>query len=174
MGYPRQSLVCLNDTLYYHVIARCVRRAWLWGFDEYAERDYSHRKEWVIERLQCLTNVFAVNICAYAVMSNHYHLVLHVDQQRSAGFTACEIVERWSQLFTLPTAVKRWQAGEVYEAEATLALELIEHWRQRLIVSAQPTTFFPLAEQQAKLAASSMIQRGRDEAGTDRSASVLA
>src|SRR5687767_1047813 len=74
MGYARQSLVSLNDTPYYHVIARCVRRAWLWGFDEYSGRDYSHRKHWVLERLQLLTSIFSVDICAYAVMSNHYHL----------------------------------------------------------------------------------------------------
>ena len=61
MGYPRHSLVSLHDTPYYHVIARCVRRAWLWGFDEYAGRDYSHRKQWVIERLQFLSSVFAID-----------------------------------------------------------------------------------------------------------------
>jgi hypothetical protein len=51
MTYARKTLVSLNDTPYYHVVARCVRRAWLWGFDEYAGRDYSHRKEWILERL---------------------------------------------------------------------------------------------------------------------------
>ena len=66
-----------------HVVARCVRRAWLWGFDEYAGRDYSHRKEWVLERLSQLTSIFMIDICAYAVMSNHYHLVVFVDQARS-------------------------------------------------------------------------------------------
>ena len=68
MGYARHSLICLNDTPYYHVIARCVRRAWLWGFDEYAVRGYSHRKQWIIDRLQFLSSVFAIDICAYAVM----------------------------------------------------------------------------------------------------------
>ena len=93
MGYARKSLVCLNDTPYYHVIARCVRRAWLWGFDEYAGKDYSHRKAWVIDRLQALSAVFAIDICAYAVMSNHYHLVLHVDPARAAAWTPEQIVE---------------------------------------------------------------------------------
>jgi hypothetical protein len=46
MGYARKFLVCLNDTPYYHVIARCVRRARLWGFDQYAGKNYSHRKAW--------------------------------------------------------------------------------------------------------------------------------
>jgi hypothetical protein len=75
MGYPRKALVCLSDTPYYHVVARCVRRAWLWGFDEYADRDYSRRKQWVIERLELLVSIFAIDICAYAIMSNHFHLV---------------------------------------------------------------------------------------------------
>ena len=63
MTYARKSLVSLNDTPYYHVIARCVRRAWLWGFDEYAGRDYSHRKEWVLEPLAQLSSIFTIDIC---------------------------------------------------------------------------------------------------------------
>ena len=81
MTYARKTLVSLNDTPYYHVVARCVRRAWLWGVDEYAGRDYSHRKAWVLERLASQASIFAIDVCAYAVMSNHYHLVLHVDRE---------------------------------------------------------------------------------------------
>lgn len=82
MGYARKSQISLTDTPFYHVVARRVRRARLWGYDEYAGRDYSHRKAWVLERLTQLAAIFAIDICAYAVMSNHYHLVLFVDQQR--------------------------------------------------------------------------------------------
>lgn len=87
MGYARQSQICLNETPYYHVISRCVRRAWLWGYDAYARRDYSHRKAWVIERLERSSSIFAIDICAYAVMSNHYHLVLHVNRNRSRDWS---------------------------------------------------------------------------------------
>jgi hypothetical protein len=66
MGYARKNLVSLQDTPYYHCIARCVRRAWLWGTDEYAGRDYSHRKQWVIERLTQLCGIFPIEVCAYA------------------------------------------------------------------------------------------------------------
>jgi REP element-mobilizing transposase RayT len=110
-----------------------VRRAWLWGFDEYAGRDYSHRKDWVLERLEFLSGIFVIDICAYAVMSNHYHLVLRVDRDRIRACTAHEIIERWSRLFHVPTIVKRWQEGVALDAEAAVATRLIEQWRQRLI-----------------------------------------
>ncbi len=85
MTYARKSLISLQDTPYYHVVARCVRRAWLWGYDEYADRDYSHRKEWVLERLSELASIFAIDVCAYAVMSNHYHLVLQTQPVLASG-----------------------------------------------------------------------------------------
>jgi hypothetical protein len=71
MTYARKSLISLHDTPYYHVVARCVRRAWLWGADEYAGKDYSHRKTWMIERLEQLSSVFAIDVCAYAVMADY-------------------------------------------------------------------------------------------------------
>lgn len=132
MGYARKSLICLDDTPYYHVVARCVRRAWLWGFDEYAGKDYSHRKAWVLERLKSLSFVFSIDLCAYAVMSNHYHLVLHVDRARARRLSREEIVERWTRVFAMPALIQRWQQGLAGEAEQLLADRLIERWRDRL------------------------------------------
>jgi hypothetical protein len=133
MGYARKNLICLDDTPYYHVISRCVRRAWLWGFDPYAQRDYSHRKHWVLERLAHLTSIFAIDACAYAVMSNHYHLVLHVDRHRVREWSDQEVVERWSQVFRIPVPVKRWLEGEASEVEIEAAQQLVSRWRQRLM-----------------------------------------
>jgi hypothetical protein len=132
MGYARKALVSLQDTPYYHVVARCVRRAWLWGMDEYAGKDYSHRKSWVVERSSVLSRAFAIDVCAYAVMSNHYHLVLYVDQGRAAGWGLGEVVERWSTVFQLPELVKRWRSGEAAEVECQRAERIIETWRSRL------------------------------------------
>jgi hypothetical protein len=133
MGYPRKSLICLADTPYYHVVARCVRRAWLWGYDAYAGKDYSHRKRWILQRLDCLSNIFAIDLCAYAIMSNHYHLVLRVDRERCARWSSAEIVERWTRLFGQPPLIKRWLDGSVSTAERAAAEQLIECWRRRLI-----------------------------------------
>ena len=55
-----------------HVVARCVRRAWLCGVDEYAGKDYSHRKGWVVDRLTELSSIFAIDLCAFAVPSSGF------------------------------------------------------------------------------------------------------
>lgn len=133
MGYPRKSLICLEDTPYYHVVARCVRRAWLWGYDTYASKDYSHRKAWVLQRLRYLADVFSIDLCAYAIMSNHYHLVLRVDSTRMSRLSHDEIVTRWTQLFCMPPLIQRWRDGRASTAERMIAEELIERWRLRLI-----------------------------------------
>ena len=132
MTYARKTLISLQDTPYYHVVARCVRRAWLWGTDEYAGRDYSHRKAWALERLRLQSEVFAIEICAYAVMSNHYHLVLYVDRLRSKTWSLQEVVARWTQLYSAPPLVTRWERGEGGEAEREQAEKIIERWRSRL------------------------------------------
>jgi REP element-mobilizing transposase RayT len=132
MTYARKSLISLQDTPYYHVVARCVRRAWLWGFDEYAGRDYSHRKAWVLERLTQLSSMFAIDICAYAIMSNHYHLVVYVDQARARGWTMHEVIERWTQLFARPPLIERWEQGMCDDAEREIAERIVDLWRRRL------------------------------------------
>lgn len=132
MTYARKTLVSVNDTPYYHVVARCVRRAWLWGVDQYAGKDYSHRKAWVLERLTHLSSTFAIDLCAYAIMSNHYHLVVYVDQARARGWTQREVVERYGRLFARPRLVARWERGEAMDAEREAAERIIERWRARL------------------------------------------
>jgi REP element-mobilizing transposase RayT len=133
MGYPRQSQVSLKETPYYHCIGRCVRRAWLWGYDKYAGKDYSHRKQWVIDRLTELSQLFAIDICAYAVMSNHYHVVLYVDVMRAREWSEQAVVRRWTQLFQLPELVRRYLKEPVSKAEQDAAKQIIETWRARLM-----------------------------------------
>ena len=132
MGYARKNLICLQDTPYYHCVARCVRRAWLWGKDEYAGRDYSHRKHWVIDRLAHLAQIFAIEICAYAVMSNHYHLVVFVDRVKAKRWTREEVIERWSRLHQQPPLIRRYQEPEVLASEREAAERIIATWRERL------------------------------------------
>jgi len=42
---------------------------------------------------------FAIDICAFAVMHNHLHLVLCVDDKQSKAWSTMEVLQRWHQLF---------------------------------------------------------------------------
>ena len=65
-------------------------------------------------------------------MSNHYHLVVYVDQQRAEQLTERQVVDRWTQIFGAPLQVTRYLSGEAAEAEAELARSMILLWRMRL------------------------------------------
>ena len=138
MTRARSSLVSLSDTPYYHVVGRCVRRAFLCGFDKLTNQDYSHRKVWVLDRLRQLSQVFCIEICAYAVMSNHYHLVLHVNTKAAEVLSDIEVMNRWQRLFSWPVLVTRYarfleQRIEMTEAELVVAKALVATWRSRLM-----------------------------------------
>ena len=55
MTQARNTQICINDTPYYHCMGRCVRRAFLCGEDTLTGKDYSHRKVWIVNKLQELT-----------------------------------------------------------------------------------------------------------------------
>ena len=112
MTLPRRAQISLASTPYYHVIARCERRAFLCGQDSYPGKNFDHRKQWVLKRIAAQSDVFAINVCAYAVMSNHYHLVLHVDSASARRWSDDEVIHRWTRLFRGPTLVQRYIAGD--------------------------------------------------------------
>jgi REP element-mobilizing transposase RayT len=132
MTRARREVVSLDDTPYYHCISRCVRRAFLCGFDQYARKDYSHRREWVRDRLIELAKVFAVDVCAYAILSNHYHLVLRIDRDRAEAWSDKAVIRRWSRLFQVPEVVKLAQRKDSPEAVREAARDWIQLARARL------------------------------------------
>ncbi|SFN67103.1 transposase [Dokdonella immobilis] len=99
MTSARSLLVDSETPGFYHCISRCVRRAWLCGIDPYSGRSYEHRREWVEQRLLELAEIFAVGIQAYAVMSNHVHVVLRIDPPTAAAWRPEEVASRWIRLF---------------------------------------------------------------------------
>ena len=81
------------------------------GRDGVTGECFDHRKQRIVSRLKFLSYVYAIDICAYAVMSNHYLVVLHVDKARAEAWTDREVVERCLQLYNAPVLVARWFAG---------------------------------------------------------------
>ena len=100
MPRPRYSQVSLEATPYYHCISRCVRRAFLCGTDASTGNNYEHRRQWIEDKVLDLADIFALDVCAYAIMSNHYHVVLHIDKVQADNWNQKEVIERWHRLFS--------------------------------------------------------------------------
>lgn len=133
MTQARSTQISLADTPYYHCVARCVRRAFLCGVDDFSGRNYEHRRQWIVDKLKSLSTVFSIDICAYAVMSNHYHVVLRVDADRATHWEDAEVIERWTTLFSAPALIQRYLKGETTTAEVAKAGEIVSLWRERLM-----------------------------------------
>jgi hypothetical protein len=109
MPRARREQISLAETPYYHCISRCVRRAFLCGFDRHSGRDYEHRRAWIRDKLAELVEVFAIDLCAYAIMSNHYHVVLRANLDRARAWSDDEVLERWCQLCKGPDLVRMYR-----------------------------------------------------------------
>ena len=95
MATPRKYLIDPDVPMYYHLVSRCVQRAFLCGFDPVTGKDYNHRKDWLIERLHFLAQYFAVDLCGYAIMSNHFHLSVFHEPRANRRWTDDEVADRW-------------------------------------------------------------------------------
>ncbi len=133
MAQARESLISLDATPYYHCVSRCVRRAFLCGEDTVTGENFEHRRAWVENRLLELTQSFSLEVCAYALMHNHSHVVLYVDQEQAQSWSAREVMERWHQLFAGIPLSQRYLIGDsLYPAEEDALWKQVEIWRERL------------------------------------------
>ncbi|PCJ11192.1 MAG: transposase, partial [Gammaproteobacteria bacterium] len=133
MTRARKELIAVEDTPFYHCISRCVRRAYLCGDDFQTNQNFDHRKAWLVDRSKFLASVFSIDICAYAIMSNHYHLVLFINQDEVNAWSEDEVIARWGRLF--PVAAKSQKnLMKLSKSKVDLAIhrEKIEDWRANL------------------------------------------
>lgn len=133
MTTARKQLVSIDATSYYHCVSRCVRRSFLCGEDASTNTSYEHRRKWIEQKIYTLAQIYCIDICAYAIMSNHYHLVLNLNRESAQALSLDDVVERWGREHKLPSLIQRWQTQQLSShAEEEKCLEIIEMWRERL------------------------------------------
>ena len=133
MPEPRYRQVSIEDTPYYHCISRCVRRAFLCGSDPLTGYNFEHRRQWIVDRIKRVSSVFAVDLCAYAIMNNHYHIVVKINPAQVADWTDEEVAHRWMQIFSGPPLMQQFLAGNhLTEFQLRSVADLFAIWRERL------------------------------------------
>ncbi|WP_213998085.1 transposase [Arsukibacterium sp.] len=133
MPRPRKALIAVEETPYYHVVSRCVRRSFLCGIDSETGENYEHRRAWIEQRIRLLASLFAIDICAYAIMSNHLHIVVKLQPEQAKDWNTQDVLLRWTSLFKGTLLVQRYLAGSALSAaELDTVHSCVEVYRQRL------------------------------------------
>jgi REP element-mobilizing transposase RayT len=116
-----------------HFVGQALRRAYLCGVDHYSGQSYEHRRQWVVDRIRLLSSLFAIDVCAYAILSNHYHLVLKLCPKQLEGLSDDDIMDRWCALFKGPLLIQRYRDGEDLKPfERTTVSDIVHVWRGKL------------------------------------------
>jgi len=66
---PRRQQISLEATPFYHVVSRCVRRAFLCGQDDLTGRSYEHRRQQIQDDLLRLASIFCIDVVAFSIMT---------------------------------------------------------------------------------------------------------
>jgi putative transposase len=108
----RQARIKISGTesdATYHCVTRTVNGEWL--FDDTA-KDVLRRQLWQV------ADYCGVQVVTYAIMSNHFHVLLYVP--RRCPVTDAELLRRYKVLYPRPT---KYQSARLEVIEAELAAE---------------------------------------------------
>lgn len=91
----RRKLLGRNRKAVYHCSARCVRRVFLCGQEPLTGKDYSHRRNWILNREEQLAGLFTIEVEFRAEMSNHLHIMLRTRPEIAKRLAPREVARRW-------------------------------------------------------------------------------
>lgn len=96
MGRKARSEVFTPDEIAtVHVMNRVVRRCFLIGKDPVSGKDYEYRKQWIEDELERMAACFAIDLLNFAILSNHFHLVLRSRPDVVKLWDDVEVARRW-------------------------------------------------------------------------------
>ena len=96
---PRAEQFDPTSVCIVHLVQRCIRRAYLAGFDVVTGKNFEFRREWIRCRMERLASVFGVDVLTYAILSNHMHVVIRTRPDVIAGWSDSEVALRWLRIF---------------------------------------------------------------------------
>ena len=135
MTQARKYIWHENLCAHYHLINRCVQKAFLLVTETETGVTDEHRKIWVQDRMAELSEIFTIIIGTFSVMSNHIHINVQTRPDLTDLLTDEEVAKRWLKLYPPKKSKKQkmtpeqWQA---YEFEITSNEILVNKYRKRL------------------------------------------
>lgn len=91
----REELFSPDEVAILHVMNRTVRQCFLLGVDPLNKVDYSYRKAWIQRHIEYFAKHFGLDLLTYAILSNHFHLVLRSRPDVVKTWDDTEVARRW-------------------------------------------------------------------------------
>ncbi len=91
----RAEVFAHDEIAVVHVMNRVVRRCFLMGVDPVSGKNFDHRKGWIENELRRLAAHFGIDLIGFAILSNHFHLILRSRPDRVADWDDAEVARRW-------------------------------------------------------------------------------
>lgn len=126
MTVARSQLVDLTVTSWYHVISKTVRGAFL-----LREGDLD-RKQWIEDRLELLSKVFAIDVAGFSVLDNHLHLLVNLLPSRIDNWSDEEVLRRWFTIHPPRINRKPMEVTPQLICQQARDSELVSKIRERL------------------------------------------
>jgi hypothetical protein len=108
------------------IFVRCGSHA----LDSYSGQSYGHRRGWAEKRLLFLLTVLAIDIGAYAVMSNHVNIMLHVDQDEALSWNVDEVSRRYHRLHNGTLLPQKYVRGDELNPSESISFNetVAQYW----------------------------------------------
>lgn len=117
-------------------MSRCIDQRFLLERNLLFTGNTKPRQAWIEERMLMLADVFAIDLLSYAIMDNHTHSVLHVNQALMKQWSNVEILKRWSKIGQIPVLcqlyVHREWRDKLSDGELMMVLEQVAIYRRKL------------------------------------------
>ena len=94
----RAEVFSHDEVAIVHVVNRVVRRCFLFGTDPVTGKNFDHRKVWIEDQLQRLAANFGIDLLGFAILSNHFHLILRSRPDVVQAWDDTEVARRWLML----------------------------------------------------------------------------
>ncbi len=92
---PRNNHFAWDQVEVAHVWNRVARQCFLLGKDPISGKNYDHRKGWIVRMLDEYARYFGIDLLEYALLSNHFHLILRSRPDVVKTWFDCEVAIRW-------------------------------------------------------------------------------
>lgn len=117
----REEVFTATEVCIVFITQRCVRSQILTGVNKQTGRDCSHRKDWIVKRLEALASVFGCDVLGHCVMDDCFHLILRNRPDVAATWSDEEVAIRWLKIYPGRRIEEQLGAPTEADVEALMA-----------------------------------------------------